>query len=120
MVLSAPILPSLSIDPVFSSASATRRRLLPHFTVTLLPMLRLLKPITRMKVVSIDPEAVMVSCEPPEGSNNDGAGETPFDRRSVSASLARSGKPAFSVNVIIGELPDSSRSRLRGDPRSSC
>src|SRR5262245_59107216 len=31
----------------------------------------------------------------------------------------RSGKPALKVSVIIGELPDSSRSRLRGDPRSS-
>src|SRR5262245_6041646 len=43
--------------------------------------------------------------------------------RSVSAfaiSGNRSGKPALKVSVIIGELPDSSRSRLRGDPRSSC
>src|SRR5262249_26205630 len=31
----------------------------------------------------------------------------------------RSGKPALKVSVIIGELPDSSRSKLRGDPWSS-
>jgi hypothetical protein len=40
-VLSAPILPSLFIEPVLSSASATRRRFMPHFTVDELPMLRL-------------------------------------------------------------------------------
>src|SRR5215475_1802632 len=51
-----------------------------------------------------------------------GSGGTPKPasaRTSDERSGARSGKLALKVSVIIGELPDSSRSRLRGDPWSS-
>jgi hypothetical protein len=66
----AVILPSLFIDPVTSSASATRMRWRPHVVVELVPMSSLGNPATFMKLVGTlpDPSILIVAfVEPLEG-----------------------------------------------------
>jgi len=63
-VFSAVSLLALLIEPVLSSTSATRRRVLPHLIVAVEPMSIFVKPIIRVKVVGMRPLAVMRSCVP--------------------------------------------------------
>ena len=62
--MSAPILPSLAIDPVVSSTSATRNRDAPHFAVDVAVRFIVLKPSMRMNSVSISADAEIAIWEP--------------------------------------------------------
>ena len=64
-VLSAVSLLALPIEPVLSSASATRSLVLPHLTVEELPKVISDSPSTLVKLVSILPVPLIVSWVPP-------------------------------------------------------
>ena len=67
-VFIAGILPSSSIDPVTSSASATRMRTLPQAVVELVPKSSLGKPATFMKSVVTLPDPLTSIVEPYAGA----------------------------------------------------
>ncbi len=67
-LLSAVILPLSAIDPVLSSTSATRSRVLPHLVVdepSTVMFCIAVAPSARKKVVGTSAEAVTSTAEPP-------------------------------------------------------